>query len=354
MPSLTESTPSWIDEPLLAALAARAEEADANPSWPVASWQLVGQSGAWGWNIPARFGGSGLDRVAQLEGSEQLASACLTTAFILSQREAALRWLLQARENVQAEVLPRLARGELFVTVGLSQLTTSRQHRKPSLQAQILGDREHPSSIRLDGEIPWVTGADQADLIVTGAVLEDGRQIILILPTRQVGVTIDAPLPLAALAGSRTALVHCDGVEVPAEYLVAGPGQQLVGSGGGLETSCLAVGLTRSAVSWLEQECQRRPDLQPATLRLAEALQKARTRLHELARSSPSPQDVLALRVECTRLVLRATQASLAVAKGTGFVVPHPVQRWTGQARFFLVWSCPQSVASALLDDLTR
>jgi hypothetical protein len=67
----------------------------------------------------------------------------------------------------------------------------------------------------------------------------------------------------------------------------------------------------------------------------------------------PAAEDVLSLRVECTRLVLRATQATLAVAKGAGFVVPHPSQRWVRQAQFFLVWSCPQPVAAALLDDLT-
>jgi len=40
---------------------------------------------------------------------------------------------------------------------------------------------------------------------------------------------------------------------------------------------------------------------------------------------------------------------ALTVAKGTGFVAPHPVQRWVRQALFFLVWSCPRSVAEGLL-----
>jgi hypothetical protein len=40
------------------------------------------------------------------------------------------------------------------------------------------------------------------------------------------------------------------------------------------------------------------------------------------------------------------------VAKGTGFVLPHPAQRWARQAHFFLVWSCPQPAAEGLLADL--
>jgi alkylation response protein AidB-like acyl-CoA dehydrogenase len=341
------SAPTWLDASQLAALAAHADRADTEPAWPDASMRLAGQLGAFTWSIPTEFGGQGLDRVGQLEGSEQLASACLTTAFLLSQREAAVRWLLQASEPLRHCYLPALARGELFATVGLSQLTTSRQHRPPSLRARVTA-----GAYQLDGDVPWVTGADHADVIVTGAVLEDGRQVLLLLPRTLPGLSVEPPLALAALAGSRTAQLRFAGTVVGAEFLLAGPGERLVRSGGGLDTSCLALGLARAAVAFLFAEAGRRPAVEPAARRLADALDAARRRLHALARAATTDEDVLALRVDCTRLVLRSTQAVLAVAKGTGFVVPHPAQRWVRQAQFFLVWSCPQPVASALLDDL--
>jgi hypothetical protein len=50
--------------------------------------------------------------------------------------------------------------------------------------------------------------------------------------------------------------------------------------------------------------------------------------------------------------VLRATQASLAAAKGTGFLASHPAGRWCREALFFLVWSCPQAVMEANLCQL--
>jgi alkylation response protein AidB-like acyl-CoA dehydrogenase len=206
---------------------------------------------------------------------------------------------------------------------------------------------------RLDGDIPWVTGADHADALVVGAALEDGRQLVLLLPAALPGVIVEPPLSLAALTGSRTAQVRCDGAVVPAEMVLAGPGQQLVRSGGGLETSCLALGLAGAAITFLLQEASRRPGVQAAADHLASTLGALRQRLHDMARSTPADDMVLAMRVESTRLVLRATQAGLAVAKGVGFVVPHPAQRWARQAQFFLVWSCPQPVSSALLADLT-
>ncbi len=339
--------PVWLDPAKLAALASLADRADTDLAWPDASLRLAADLGALRWSIPSDHGGLGLDRVGQLDGSEQIAAACLTTAFILSQREAAVRWLVQANESIHQRYLPALARGEAFATVGLSQLTTSGQHRPPSLRVRSAGGAYH-----LDGDVPWITGADHADLIVIGGVLEDGRQVLLLLPRTLPGVSVEPPLALAALAGSRTARLRCDGVEVPADLLLAGPGERVVRSGGGLDTSCLALGLTRSAVALLLQEAQRRPSVAPAAKRLTDTLDSARRRLHQLAQGTPADADVLALRVDCTRLVLRATQAALAVAKGTGFVLPHPAQRWVRQAQFFLVWSCPQPVASALLDDL--
>jgi alkylation response protein AidB-like acyl-CoA dehydrogenase len=344
---MTDS-PRWLDAARLADLADLAHRADADAAWPADSLRLAAELGATAWGVPAEYGGRGLDRAAQLEGSEQLAAACLTTAFILSQREAALRWLVQAPEPIRRRFLPAAARGELFFTVGLSQLTTSGQHRPPSLRATA-----GPAGYRLDGDIPWVTGADAAAGVVTGGVLEDGRQVLLLLPPGLPGAVVDAPLPLAALAGSRTTRVHCDGVDVPAEWVLAGPGEQLVRSGGGLETSCLALGLTRAAVDFLLAEAEARAYVRPAAARLGEVLGQCRGRLHVLARSGAAGEEALALRVEVTRLVLRATQAALAVAKGAGFLVGHPAQRWARQAQFFLVWSCPQPVAAALLAELS-
>src|SRR5258708_589239 len=158
--------PIWLEGTTLDALAALAEQADCAPAWPAESWRLVGELGALGWSLPKEVGGQGLDRVAQLEGSEQLGSAWPASAVVFSQREAAVRWLVQGNVALRQRTLPALARGETFVTVGLSQLTTSRQHRPPSLRALALASGKY----QLDGEVPWVTGADRADGIVIGAV----------------------------------------------------------------------------------------------------------------------------------------------------------------------------------------
>jgi hypothetical protein len=122
--------------------------------------------------------------------------------------------------------------------------------------------------------------------------------------------------------------------------------------GGGLETSCLALGLAGAAAEFLHGEAEKRGDLREPAERFETVRQALRQRLHTLARAGGTARDTLGLRVDCTRLALRASQAALAVAKGAGFVTPHPAGRWARQALFFLVWSCPRPAAEGILADL--
>ncbi len=332
---------------------AAAAAADASPVWPTASWDTLRQAGVLTWSVPRAYGGSELGTVELLEGYAHLASACLTTCFILSQREAAVRRILDhGSEAVHRELLPPLARGETFTTVGLSQLTTSRQHGKPSLTAYEAADH-----ILFDGVIPWVTGAAQADFILIGATLEDGRQVLAVLHRNLPGVTVGPPLELMALEGSLTAEVACAKVKVDRRWILAGPVERVMATGragpGGLETSCLALGLAAAAADYLLRESASRPELRSVAERTDATRQVLWKELIRLAEGKESPDQAAALRGKANTLVLQATQAALTASKGTGFLRQHPAQRWARQAMFFLVWSCPRPAAEATLQYLT-
>src|SRR5688572_15628154 len=134
----------------LEALAAEAERADAELRWPDASWQALSRAGVTGWCVPRRYGGGELELPELLDGYARLASACLTTCFLLSQRDAACRRLRDSGNGeLCAALLPDLAAGGRFATVGLAQLTTSRQHGRPALVA-----RPDDGGFVLDGTMP--------------------------------------------------------------------------------------------------------------------------------------------------------------------------------------------------------
>src|SRR5205085_4439534 len=126
--------------------------------WPDKSWEIVRRVGVLEWAIPTENGGGEFESTKLLLGYEHLSAACLTTAFILSQRDAAVRRIRDSgRDDLCHELLRPLACGGRFATVGISQLTTSRQHGGPSLRARVTAD-----GFVLHGTMPWVTGADQA------------------------------------------------------------------------------------------------------------------------------------------------------------------------------------------------
>jgi alkylation response protein AidB-like acyl-CoA dehydrogenase len=346
---MTTPTGDVFSDSTAAVLEALADEVDSSPAWPTASWEALGTAGVFGWSIPTQYGGLELDGRTLLRGYEWIAAACLTTAFLLSQRDAAVRRIRDTgRADLCRELLRPLACGGRFATVGLSQLTTSRQFGGPALRAEAVGDR-----FILNGSMPWVTGAQEADHLVTGAALDDGQQVMLVLPTDAAGLRIGPPLDLMALRGSLTTEVRCEGVAVDRQWLLAGPAERVMNVGrggtGGLETSALALGLAKAAIDHVHREAAARPEWNDLAARLESDRRAAHDEMNRLAGGGGTPEAALALRAAANALVLRATQAALTVSKGDGFVHPHPAQRWARQALFFLVWSCPRPAAEATL-----
>ncbi|MFN0053626.1 MAG: acyl-CoA dehydrogenase family protein [Planctomycetales bacterium] len=346
-----------MNEALLSRLREASGGLDALHAWPEAPLKMLATAGVLGWVIPEPFGGSNLSQRDLLAGYLDLASACLTTTFVLTQRNGACqRIAASGNESLRRELLPALARGELFATVGISHLTTSRQHwQRPTVVVE-----PDPGGWRWTGEVPWVTGASQADYIVTGGTLPDGNQILAAISTRLPGVEIAPSIPLLALGGSQTAAVNLNQVVVDSASLLAGPAPQVMkqgsgGSTGSLATSALAVGHSRAALEQFREELQRRPELgeivEPLSIECS-ALQADLFLAVDAAgtRSAAAPDlSAEALRSRANSLVLRSTQALLAASKGAGFVAGHFAERAVREALFFLVWSCPQPVLTAAL-----
>jgi alkylation response protein AidB-like acyl-CoA dehydrogenase len=339
-------------------LRAAADELDARGEWPSEQLEWCSAAGVFRWFLPAEFGGWQWSERRQLEGYLALSQACMTTAFILTQWNAACKRILGSpNTELRARLGPSLASGSHFVTVGISHLTTSRQHvTAPVLRARA-ADAAGAAYI-LDGFSPWVTGAAAADTLVVGATLDDGRQLLCAVPTNRMGVTTGSGVKLLGLSASCTDSVQFQSVAIAAEEVLAGPVEQVLqagvgGGAGGLQTSTLALGLTAAALEFLGQEAQRRPDLIEAWEKLDADRETLRDALLEVADGfgSSRPMD---LRQQANSLVLRSTQAAMAAAKGAGYVASHPVGRWCREAMFFLVWSCPQPVLAANLCELAQ
>jgi alkylation response protein AidB-like acyl-CoA dehydrogenase len=352
----TPDDPALAD--LCAELSARADATDAIGDWPGEQLRLCGEAGVFEWFLDGEWGGQGWSDVDVVRGYLALSAACLTTTFIITQRTGACRRIASgSNDPLKRELLPALAAGDLFSTVGISHLTTSRRH----LATPVLRATPTDEGYQLDGFSPWVTGAAAADWILTGATVMEGdqataEQILVVVPRNTRGLSVPKHEQLVALAASQTGRVEFGGFEVPREWLVDGPVENVIMAGrasrpGGHETSTLAVGLATAALDFLAREAEKRDDLKPPHDALRHELDDLRSDLLATAAGAPVCSSE-SLRGRANSLVLRSTQATLAAAKGSGYVVGHPAGRWCREALFFLVWSCPQPVMNANLCEL--
>lgn len=339
--------------PLRGQLAALTPDLERPGAWCGRQLDLCAQSGVFRWFVPREYGGDDWPEARLVRGYLELSRACLTTAFVITQRSGACRRIaVSDNGRLKDEFLPGLASGELLATVGISHLTTSRRHLgHPALRATPTAD-----GYCLDGFSPWVTGAPHAAVVVTGATLDDGREILVALRTELPGVSIPECPELVALSASHTGPVHCQQVHVPREDLLAGPVHEVMKQGagagtGGLQTSTLAIGLAAAAIDWLEAESERRADLVEPAAGLRTQWREVRDSLLRMADGQTICSHE-SLRLGANRIALSATQAALAAAKGSGYVVGHPAGRWCREALFFLVWSCPQPVVTSHLCEL--
>ncbi len=325
-----------------------------NIPWPTEQLELIADAGVYRWFVPEALGGMEWSAGDIVSGYIRLSSACLTSAFIVTQRVAALKRIASSSHSeLRERLLPELLSGERCATVGISHLTTSRQHvSKPVLRATPVA-----GGFCIEGFSPWVTGASAAAMLLIGAELPSGEQILFVVPTQTEGLEVKPGFRLVGLTASQTGAVKFDGVFVGQQQLIAGPRENVLAtlgrgtSTGGFQTSSLALGLSKSAIDFVEEEALQRLELSSTHRALKNQLLEIEGRLKQLAAGIPVCTNE-EIRSEANSLVLRATQSALVAAKGTGYVEGHRVGRWCQEALFFLVWSCPQSVLEANLCEL--
>jgi alkylation response protein AidB-like acyl-CoA dehydrogenase len=317
--------------------------------WPAAALAYCGEMGV----LRAMNDPEGWNESEIIRAYLELSQADLTTTFILTQYLGACRRIRgSANSSVADHWLESLVSGERFTTVGISHLTTSRRH----LATPVLRAQENGKRWIVDGYSPWVTGGAYADLLVVGATLDDGREILAAIPASRPGIIAGQGASLVALSGSCTDRVEFHDVIVEPDEVLAGPIPDVMSTGvgagtGGLQTSTLALGLSLSAIDFLKEEASKREELLPPTRELQRTAKRLEEELIQTALGQ-SRCSTAELRTQANSLALHSTQAALTAAKGAGFVQGHAAGRWCCEALFFLVWSCPQPVVHAHLCEL--
>ncbi|MDX2233654.1 MAG: acyl-CoA dehydrogenase family protein [Hyphomonadaceae bacterium] len=196
---------------------------DRTHTWPRDLFQDLAAMGLCGLTVAEEYGGLGEDIVAAVVVIEELSrvGAFLSGPFIHCAFYGGMNISENGTPAQKAELLPKLARGEMLFAYGLSEPDVGGDLSAVTTRARLDGDE-----VVIDGAKRWCTGADFADFIyclVRSGPAEDKRRnlsFVLIPPTAK-GVTL-VPIEHVNLRYTLSSDVHFDNVRVPAANIVGG------------------------------------------------------------------------------------------------------------------------------------
>ena len=324
-------------------IADRAQQHDITGDWPAMDLVQLHQTGAMRWSLD-------LPAYERHLRYEQIATASVATALVLTQRDAAVGLIETATDAPgRDELLDKLANNEIWTTVGIAQLTTSRQGGKPAVMATRVA-----GGYLLNGIIPWCTGIGHADMIVAGAAVENGQQILALLQQNQTGVTLGPAMNLVALTCTKTGPIQLENAFIDDSHNLRGPTTNaLAGRRNSLTLgqTFIATGLTQSALNLIAKHDSDRA--RAAHDRFAQQLKELKSEIAKLCqpgREADAANANARIRGSCNDLALRVTHAAIALYKGSALLRDHPAQRLAREAMFLLVWSCPNPVIDCTVD----
>lgn len=181
-------------------------------------YERLGRSGWIGIHWPRRFGGRGLTHAHTVGAEERFGYHWLPlSGYLLSVKTVGNALLRFASEELKAQLLPRVATGELLFCQGFSEPEAGSDLAALRTRARIDGDR-----LIVNGRKIWTSSAEYADWVYlavrTGADGERHRGLsVLVTEMTTPGIKVGVH---ETLGGGTLGELELDDVEIPAERLV--------------------------------------------------------------------------------------------------------------------------------------
>jgi alkylation response protein AidB-like acyl-CoA dehydrogenase len=331
-------------------LAPAAERVDVEgvPAGHVGVLATAGLLGVYG---PGDAGGADAAAPVARRVTEVLSGADGATWFVWTQHATPVRALVRSSNvELRARWLPRLCRDAL----GGIAVAHLRRSDGPTVRARP-GDA---GSWALDGTASWVTSWGLAEVLLVGAVTDDDRAVLALVPARgQPGMDPSPPLALAAMGATATVRLDFAGLEVAGDDVVDVvdlAGWRRADASKTANVTPAVFGLIDTVVVRLEEAARRRDE--PGGIALARELATeaagVRTAAYRLLDEVPADEAIeerLALRAHALELGVRAATALVVASGGAGLSLSSPAQRLARESLFHLVQAQTPPVRRATL-----
>tara|TARA_B000000460_G_scaffold179620_1_gene128422 strand:- start:3714 stop:4880 length:1167 start_codon:yes stop_codon:yes gene_type:complete len=244
-------------------------EWDKNDHFPKDVFKKLANLGVTSLTVPKEYGGNGKDMMATIATIEELCTRSLGVAsgYIFCACYAGLNIAEVASEEQKQELLPKVAKGELLFSYGISEPDVGADVASVKTRAVIEGEE-----VVINGSKRWCSGPKVTDFIYTivrsGPEEERYKNLsIILIPPNLPGITIEPQSTLGQKGVGGTCDVTFDNVKVPIENIVGGKegwnnGWNKIVSTGldveKIEVAAMALGIARAAVEDAWQYSQER------------------------------------------------------------------------------------------------
>ena len=184
--------------------------------YPPELWRKMGELGWMGLAFPEEYGGTGgsfLDFAVLLE---EMGRACLPGPFFSTVVLGGMIILAMGNENQKQELLPKIAHGDLIVTVAFTE--PSARYDIDGITTKAVADG---NSYTITGTKLFVPDAHIADHIICVARVEEGVTLFLV-ESKSPGINCTL---LKTIAGDKQCEVEFDNVRVLQENIIGKLGQ---------------------------------------------------------------------------------------------------------------------------------
>lgn len=332
---------------------AREMERDDRPV-PADMLRNYGEMGFLGINLPQAYGGMGLGHLDALIVLEEFARISAAVAFpVFEALTGPVRIVeLFGTDVLKQRIIPQVVQGTSIVAIAMSEPDAGTALTDLATTAQIVG-----GTVVVNGTKRWSSGAGHSDHYVTWCRFDEiagAKGIGAVLIDRDTpGVSFGKREEMMGFRGIPSADIHLDGVQVPLDNLIVGPGRfgDLMRAFG-LErcgNATMGLGIAAAALDdALEYTQSRRAfgkpivDFQSVQMQLADMamqVESSRLLIHRAAAQAdsgsdethpyglPSTYDSSLAKCFSNEMVRKVTQAGVQVMGGYGYSREYPMEQ---------------------------
>ena len=235
-----------------------AREWDQTNEYPAEVFAKLAELGVTSMTVPEQYGGSGRDIQATMITIEELSKRSMAVAvpYIMATCYAGMNLVECGNEAQKADMLPRVASGDLLFAYGLTEPDVGAD--LASVRTTVVRDGDE---LVINGSKRFCSGAEICDYIYTLACSDkDGERYqnlsFVMIPPKSEGVTIER-IATMGMHGAATTDVTFNNVRVPASLLMGGDegwnnGWKMLAGPGldveKLEVAAIAIGVAAAAV----------------------------------------------------------------------------------------------------------